>query len=120
MGNISDNPHVGLMFIDVTQDRIGLHVNGSARIVEHEECARLMKDHRADGGDLWQDPILERILNSDPPILERWVMVTVDEAFIHCSKHIPMMRKVELEREWGTDDAKAKGGDYFGAASGRK
>jgi len=93
---------------------------GSARIVEHEEFARLMKDHRADGGDLWQDPILERILNSDPPILERWVMVTVDEAFIHCSKHIPMMRKVELEREWGTDDVKAKGGDYFGAASGRK
>jgi NAD(P)H-dependent nitrite reductase large subunit len=120
MGNISDNPHVGLMFIDFTQDRIGLHVNGSARIVEHEEFARLMKDHRADGGDLWQDPILERILNSDPPILERWVMVTVDEAFIHCSKHIPMMRKVELEREWGTDDVKAKGGDYFGAASGRK
>jgi nitrite reductase (NADH) large subunit len=119
MGNITDNPHVGLMFVDFSQDRIGLHVNGSARIVEHEEFLRLMKDHPA-GEDVRQDQTLARIMTSDPPILERWVMVTVDEAFIHCSKHIPLMRKVEIEREWGTDDVKAKGGDYFGAASGRK
>jgi len=119
MGNISENPHIGLIFIDFTKDRIGLHVNGSARIVEHEEFVRLMKDHP--GGEIvWQDPTLVGIMNSDPGILEHWMMVTVDEAFIHCSKHIPLMKKVELDREWGTDDVKAKGGDYFDAASGRK
>lgn len=44
MGNISENPHVGLMFIDFAKDRIGLHVNGSARIVEHDEFVRFMHD----------------------------------------------------------------------------
>jgi predicted pyridoxine 5'-phosphate oxidase superfamily flavin-nucleotide-binding protein len=119
MGNISENPHIGLIFIDFTKDRIGLHVNGSARIVENEEFVRLMKDHPAEEG-VCEDPALARIMNSDAGILERWVMVTVDEAFIHCSKHIPLMRKVELDREGGTDDVRAKGGDYFGAASGQQ
>jgi NAD(P)H-nitrite reductase large subunit len=116
MGNLSENPNIGLMFIDFTQDRIGLHVNGVGQIVEHEEFLRLMKDHPA-GETVLQDPA---VINSAAGILERWVMVTVEEAFIHCSKHIPLMRKVELDREWGTDDVKAKGGDYFGAASGQK
>ena len=119
MGNISENPHIGLIFIDFTKDRIGLHVNGSARIVENEEFVRLMKDHPA-GEGVCEDPALARIMNSDAGILERWVMVTVDEAFIHCSKHIPLMRKVELDRKWGTDDVRAKGGDYFVAASGQQ
>jgi len=45
---------------------------------------------------------------------ERWVLVTVEEAYIHCSKHIPRMEKVAEEaRQWGTDDVRAKGGDYF-------
>lgn len=30
LGNISENPHVGLMFVDFAGDRIGLHVNGNA------------------------------------------------------------------------------------------
>ena len=47
MGNISENPHVGLMFIDFGKDRIGLHVNGSARIVEHDEFVRFMEDRSA-------------------------------------------------------------------------
>jgi NAD(P)H-nitrite reductase large subunit/predicted pyridoxine 5'-phosphate oxidase superfamily flavin-nucleotide-binding protein len=116
MGNISENPRIGLMFIDFTQDRIGLHVNGIARIVEHEDFLRQMKDHPA-GETVLKDPA---ITNSAAGVLERWVMVTVDEAFIHCSKHIPLMRKVELDRKWGTDDVQAKGGDYFGVASGQK
>ncbi len=116
MGNISENPHIGLMFIDFTKDRIGLHVNGIAHIVEHDEFLRQMKDHPA-GETVLHDPA---IMNSPAGVLERWVMVTVDEAFIHCSKHIPLMQKVELTREWGTDDAQAKGGDYFGVASRQK
>ncbi len=34
LGNISENPHVGLLMVDFVRDLIGLHINGSARIVE--------------------------------------------------------------------------------------
>jgi NAD(P)H-nitrite reductase large subunit/predicted pyridoxine 5'-phosphate oxidase superfamily flavin-nucleotide-binding protein len=114
MGNISENPHVGLMFIDFGQDRIGLHVNGSARIVEHAEFVKLMQDRSAADAVL-ADSMLTSLITKDPGNLERWVIVSVDEAFMHCSKHIPLMQRVEHEVEWGTDDARAKGGDYFGA-----
>jgi uncharacterized protein len=93
LGNIADNPHVGLVFLDFDQERIGLHVNGTARIVE------------ADGTTAaW-------------PRAERWVQVQVQEAYIHCRKHLPHLVKVNGNgRAWGSDDTRAKGGDYFGAA----
>jgi hypothetical protein len=41
----------------------------------------------------------------------------VQEAYTHCRKHLPHLVKVAGgERAWGTDDARAKGGDYFGAS----
>jgi uncharacterized protein len=114
MGNISENPHIGLMFIDFEKDRIGLHVNGSARIVEHDEFVRFMQDRSA-ADVVLGDSILTDLISKDPANLERWVIVSVDEAYMHCSKHIPLMKKVEHEVSWGTDDVKAKGGDYFSA-----
>jgi uncharacterized protein len=93
LGNIAENPHVGMVFLDFDQERIGLHVNGRARIVEAagDEPAR--------------------------PRVERWVEVQVEEAYIHCRKHLPHLVKADGDgRAWGTDDARAKGGDYFGAA----
>ena len=42
--------------------------------------------------------------------------VRVQEAYIHCRKHLPRLVKVANERAWGTDDARAKGGDYFGGS----
>lgn len=35
---------------------------------------------------------------------ERWVRVTIEEAYIHCSKHIPLMKRMPKEIAWGTDD----------------
>ena len=63
LGSITENPHIGLFFVDFVMHGIGLHVNGSAQII-HET-------HPSD------------------PRAERFVKVTVDEAYIHCSKHIP-------------------------------
>ena len=40
LGNIFENPHVGLLFLDFTEGKIGLHVNGRARIVENYEFLR--------------------------------------------------------------------------------
>jgi len=114
MGNISENPHVGLMFIDFAKDRIGLHVNGSARIVEHDEFVKFVQDRSA-ADVVLGDSTLTDLIAKDPGNLERWVIVSVDEAYMHCSKHIPLMKKVDHEVSWGTDDAKAKGGDYFSA-----
>ncbi|WP_216910991.1 pyridoxamine 5'-phosphate oxidase family protein [Nocardia noduli] len=100
MGNILENPHVGILLIDFVRDLIGLHVNGSARIVE--------------------DVTLRRSTELPPQTkgraAELWVVVGIEEAYIHCRKHIPHLIPAQREqRAWGTDNVRAKGGDYFGA-----
>ena len=105
LGNISENPHVGLLFVDFSE-KIGLHVNGRANIVENDEFQR----NAAASG-----PVREDVAPATGRGPERWVMVTVVEAYIHCSKHIPRMQKIDEEIHWGTDDVRAKGGDYFRA-----
>lgn len=103
LGNIAENTHVGLMFIDFFRDVIGLHVNGRAQIAEDDAL-------RSAYPDLPVDPVPGR-----RP--ERWVLVGVEEAYIHCGKHIPRLMKASRERAWGTDDVRRKGGDFFGAAA---
>ena len=109
LGNIIENAHVGLLFIDFFEDIIGLHVNGSATVVEN---------HALLGRDL--PPAMRGALDTDGGRRpERWVWITVEEAYIHCSKHIPWLGKRDKRIYWGTDDARQKGGDYFGAARQR-
>lgn len=127
LGNIQENPHVGILMVDFFRDRIGLHVNGRARVVEDAEM-------REAHPGLPVDPVPGRRAVV-------WVEVTVEEAYIHCAKHIPHLQKVpaqrrtgggdnrhrgpsgdqaiehDRERDWGTDDVKRKGGDFFGAAA---
>lgn len=102
LGNISENAHVGLLFVDFFRDVIGLHVNGAARIVEDTAMRTAYRD-------LPTDPVPGRRA-------ERWVAVHVEEAYIHCAKHIPRLLKLPRDRAWGTDDARRKGGDFFHAA----
>ena len=102
LGNVSENAHVGLLFVDFFGDVIGLHVNGAAKLVDDEMMRRAHPD-------LPVDPVPGRRA-------ERWVSVAVEEAYIHCAKHIPRMAKVSRERAWGVDDVRRKGGDFFGAA----
>ena len=109
LGNIAENPHAALLFVDFIQDKVGLHVNGAARILSNEELLASPDFSEALRADLAET-------GGRRP--ERWVLVTVEEAYIHCSKHIPRMEKVgEQVRQWGTDDVRAKGGDYFQAKS---
>jgi len=100
LGNITENPHVGLLMVDFTRDLIGLHVNGRAEIVEDGALRARFREVPKD---------VER--GRTP---ERWVLVEVIEAYVHCRKHIPRMAAVARTRDWGTDDVKRKGGDYFG------
>ncbi len=101
LGNITENPHVGMLMVDFVQDLIGLHVNGIARIVEEPAFHRMFPRVPRDD---------ERGRRA-----ERWVVIEVEEAYVHCRKHIPRMERVTERRSWGTDDPGRKGGDYFGA-----
>ncbi|WP_459161799.1 pyridoxamine 5'-phosphate oxidase family protein [Pseudonocardia bannensis] len=101
LGNISENAHVGLLMVDFVSDLIGLHVNGTARIVEDATF-------RAEFPEVHGEQVPGRRA-------ERWVVVGVEEAYIHCRKHIPRMERLSQRREWGTDDPARKGGDYFHA-----
>jgi uncharacterized protein len=105
LGNISENPRIGVLMVDFVSDLIGLHVNGAASIVAD---AVLRGEHPGLPVDT------ER--GRTP---ERWVLVHVVEAYIHCRKHIPRLVPVDRVRGWGTDDPLPKGGDYFGAQAGR-
>ena len=104
LGNIQENPHVGILLVDFFRSRVGLHVNGRAEIVEDAEI-------RAAHPELPVDPVPGRRA-------QVWVRVTVEEAYIHCAKHIPHLQKAPkgTPRDWGTDDQRRKGGDFFGAA----
>jgi predicted pyridoxine 5'-phosphate oxidase superfamily flavin-nucleotide-binding protein len=90
LGNLHENPRISLLFIDFFRDKIGLHINGKARL--HET---------ADGVQ---------------------VVVEVDEAFVHCSKNIPLLRKLTASETaaWAADEDRAKTGDYFRAAAERR
>ncbi len=106
LGNISENAHVGLLFMDFTQDIIGLHADGRAMIVEDD----LMRT-------AYPDLPVDEVPGRRP---ERWVVVVVEAAYVHCSKHIPRLVKVKRGRTWGTDDTRRKGGDFFGVAAERR
>jgi predicted pyridoxine 5'-phosphate oxidase superfamily flavin-nucleotide-binding protein len=102
LGNLSENPHVGLLMIDFVEELIGLHVNGRAQVLDNDSFSA-----RYPG---------EADRESTPGRrAERWVVVDVTEAYIHCRKHIPRMQRLPQKRAWGTDDPARKGGDYFGA-----
>ena len=36
LGNLSENPHIGLLMIDFVEDLIGLHVNGRAKVFDED------------------------------------------------------------------------------------
>jgi uncharacterized protein len=106
VGNILENPHIGMIFIDFFQSTVGLHVNGKAHVVDNEALlARL--------------DVTAEMITATQTIggsrSERWILVEVEEAYIHCSKHVPLLQKLSKEIHWGTDDEHYKGGDAFKA-----
>jgi len=110
-GNITENANAGLLFVDFFRDVIGLHVNGRATIVDDEELRLLHPDLPGDA-----------VPGRRP---ERWAVVDVEEAYVHCRKHIPHLAKIPpataaSRRAWGTDDAVRKGGDFFGVTASRE
>jgi predicted pyridoxine 5'-phosphate oxidase superfamily flavin-nucleotide-binding protein len=62
LGNISENPHIGLLLLDLAGDVVGLRINGTATILD----------------DIELDVLFER--GRRP---ERWVVTEVEEAYLH-------------------------------------
>lgn len=108
LGNILENPHIGLVFVDFFETTVGLHVNGIAASCSPDEIAVPFAS-QAD----W------RAVNANPAI-ERWVVVKIEEAFIHCSKHVPLLQKIDKSISWGTDDPLAKSEGFFGPTRTRR
>ncbi|GAA4961817.1 hypothetical protein GCM10023225_01790 [Kineococcus glutinatus] len=110
LGNVVENGHVGLLFVDFFEATIGLHVNGRAAVCRADQVrdlegappALLAAPGSAPGPGRGRAP-------------ELFVLVQVDEAYIHCGKHVPLLRRAGKDRDWGTDDPVRKGGDYFRA-----
>jgi predicted pyridoxine 5'-phosphate oxidase superfamily flavin-nucleotide-binding protein len=103
LGNISENPHVGLLLVDFVRDTVGLHVNGGARILPTADAARLGLEARSPAGSG----------------ARLWVVVDVEEAYIHCSKHVPRLAEVGAS---GVNDPavrRTRTADYFGTAAAR-
>jgi len=93
-----------MFMVDFTHDLVGLHVNGRAEIVtpaQMQELDRCLPEQATHPG---RRPV-------------QWILVSVAEAYIHCSKHIPRLVPQSRVRHWGTDNPRHKGGDYFGAAA---
>ncbi len=104
LGNIRENPHIGMIFVDFFHSTIGLHINGNAKVLKNED---LFKD------DEISIKLREDIQDKGGRKPERWVLIEVEEAYIHCSKHIPHLKSLDKEIHWGTDNEKFKGGDFF-------
>jgi predicted pyridoxine 5'-phosphate oxidase superfamily flavin-nucleotide-binding protein len=107
IGNIMDNNHIGMMFIDFFESTVGLHVNGTAQILENDQLLVLTN---------LPDSVLSDLKAKGVRKPERWIKVSVLEAYIHCSKHVPLLAKLDKKIHWGTDNSIHKGGDYFGVS----
>lgn len=101
LGNIEEQPQIGLVFVDFFDTTVGLHVNGTAQHYLTSEVPDKLKSYL----DLNKPDLVTRI--------ERWVVIAIEEAYIHCSKHVPLLAKKEKQIAWGTDDPVAKSNDFF-------
>jgi predicted pyridoxine 5'-phosphate oxidase superfamily flavin-nucleotide-binding protein len=107
MGNIAENAHVGLLFVDFFHSGVGMHINGRARIVDHGSVQAFAPVLERLGGTLGE---LEDTLGDKKKTPERWIMVDIVEAYIHCSKHIPILAHLP-----GNAGQAPPSGDHFKA-----
>ena len=104
LGNLVENPHIGVLLIHFFRHTIGLHVNGTAAVVSDDDLLR--RPNVPEG-------LRRGVESAAGPHFRLWVVVAIEEAYIHCAKHIPRLAKLEKAIVWGTDDCNKKGGDYF-------
>jgi len=105
MGNISENSNIGLLFIDFFETKVGLHVNGKAKIIRKELMDEELKKFEGLSAKLKKQKIQFKTVS--------YVLIEVEEAYIHCSLHIPMLQKVKEDEVLQKFPKGKKGGDAF-------
>lgn len=100
-GNISENPHIGMLFIDFFEDKVGLHVNGKASMIDNSMLLSRLETSTLSGKSLDELSLGKKCMF--------WTLIEVEEAYIHCSKNIPMFEKSDKEEYEGKSCAV----DYF-------
>jgi len=101
MGNIQENPHIGLLFLDFLEDKVGLHVNAKAEVIDSSLLEKNLKVEFS-----------EKLVSQSKKLGQKqvaWVLMEVQEAYIHCSKNIPLFKKNEDKDE----QSKLRKVDYF-------
>jgi predicted pyridoxine 5'-phosphate oxidase superfamily flavin-nucleotide-binding protein len=111
-GNVKENPHLGVLFLDFFQQTIGLHINGKAHLSETGAFDQLPKSI--------QKAVAEENATTGGKKPAFWFLLEVEEAYIHCAKHIPRLAPAEKNIDWGTDDVVKKGGDFFNVKADKK
>ncbi|MGW7365162.1 pyridoxamine 5'-phosphate oxidase family protein [Streptomyces sp. NPDC054841] len=96
-GNMTENPHLGMLFVDFTHHHVGLHVNGTARLCTDTGLRSL------------HPGLPTAVAPGRSP--EMWVHMSVEEAYIHCSKYIPHLEPAP--RSTSHDAARPKDTNYF-------
>ena len=104
VGNLLENPHIGLIFLDYYLTTVGLHVNGRARVLDQDEATTLPNRSPA---------MTESAHSMGGRQPKAWIVISVEEAYIHCSKHVPLLQRLDKQIAWGTDDERLKGGNFF-------
>jgi hypothetical protein len=114
MGNLTENPYVGILMVDFFETAVGLHVNGEATIVENRavEAFSSLFDRLPFATQFVESPEMKKTP-------ERWVVVAIDEAYVHCSKHIPMLRYLDGEESKEAEIGR-RAGDVFKAKNGER
>ena len=101
LGNMLENPKIGMVFLDFFNTTVGLHVNGSVKSYKPDDLPTEFSNK------------VKAVAENTKLKIERWVIIKVDEAYIHCSKHVPKLSKEEKKIHWGTDDDNKKSSDFF-------
>ena len=104
-GNVKENPHMGILFMDFLEHTIGLHINGKVFLREDGIFDALPVNV--------QRAVAEENATTGGKKPAFWFLLEVEEAYIHCAKHIPHLVPYEKSIDWGTDDVVRKGGDFF-------
>ena len=105
MGNISENGHVGLLFLDFFETKVGLHVNGRAKVIAKEHLEEALIPFSGTYDILKNEKDRFKIVS--------YILVEVEEAYIHCSIHIPILKRVDEKDYLGKFPKYSKGGDAF-------
>jgi predicted pyridoxine 5'-phosphate oxidase superfamily flavin-nucleotide-binding protein len=108
MGNMHENAHIGLLFLDFFETKVGLHVNGKSKVILKEELKTALKKYPESYTQIKSNPDKFKIVS--------YVLVEVEEAYIHCSLHIPMLKKIEPKMYEHKFPKYSKGGDAFDVA----